>query len=168
MRKIVLLDTGVLGMVTNPQASPEVNACNMWLEALIRKGVRVVIPEIADYEVRRELLRAEKKKGLAKLDALKVTSTYFPLTTAAMLKAAEFWATARKQGRPTADDKALDGDVILAAQAFLLAEKRFNVVIATTNVKHLSQFVHAKIWHKISTCTNQNYSSYATCFNPIS
>ncbi len=29
-----------------------------------------------------------------------------------MLKAAEFWAEARRAGKPTADPKALDGDVM--------------------------------------------------------
>ena len=36
-------------------------------------------------------------------------------STAAMRKAAEFWADTRRQGTPTADEKAIDADVILAA-----------------------------------------------------
>ncbi len=59
-------------------------------------------------------------------------------------KAAAFWATARQQGQPTADDNALDADVILAAQAYLLSEEEEDPVIATTNVGHLSRFVKAQ------------------------
>jgi predicted nucleic acid-binding protein len=149
MSRIVLLDAGPLGMVTNPKSSPETDRCNRWLEGLLLNGVEVAIPEIADYEVRRELLRADKTKGIQRLDALKTTLRYVPITTEAMLKAAEFWAEARKQGKPTADDKALDGDVILAAQATLVAGEGDEVVIATTNVGHLSRFVTAQLWEDI-------------------
>jgi hypothetical protein len=34
---------------------------------LLVSGVRVVLPEIADYEVRRELLRAGKAAGVARV-----------------------------------------------------------------------------------------------------
>ncbi len=61
-----------------------------------------------------------------------------------MLMAAGFWAEARRLGRPTADSKALDGDVILAAQA-----AQANAVIATENVGHLSLFVEAARWRDI-------------------
>lgn len=57
------------------------------------------------------------------------------------------WAKARQQGQPTAGDKALDGDVILAGQAMTL--KASDVLIATTNVGHLSRFVPAEIWQNI-------------------
>ena len=117
MSTTVLLDAGPLGLVTNPRASQESLACSQWMELLLLNGIRVAIPEIADYEIRRELLRANKTRGLERLDALKETIEYIPITTSVMLKAAEFWAQARQQGRPTADDKALDADVILAAQA---------------------------------------------------
>jgi len=112
-------------------------------------GDRVVLPEIADYEVRRELLRANKAPGLQRLDALANAVEYFPITTAAMRKAAEFWAAARQQGQPTASDPALDADVILAAQAVTIGAS--DVVIATTNVGHLSRFTRAALWRELVT-----------------
>ena len=83
----------------------------------------------------------------ARLDALADLLEYLPLTTAAMRQAAVLWAQARQQGRPTADDKALDGEVILAAQAITLGAT--DVVIATTNVGHLSRFAPAALWSDI-------------------
>jgi hypothetical protein len=87
---IVLLDAGPLGMITNPKSSPENEACKDRLAHLASRGFDVVIPEIADYEVRRELLRAGKDRGLARLDALKGMLGYAPITTPAMLKAQNF------------------------------------------------------------------------------
>jgi hypothetical protein len=136
--RVVLLDAGPLGLVTNPQRSRQSLACAQWLQALVTHGLRIIVPEIADYEVRRELLRAKKESRLE----------YLPLTTAAMRQAAVFWAQARQKGMPTADDKALDGDVILAAQAMAIGVA--DVVIATTNVGHLSRFAPAALWPHIS------------------
>jgi predicted nucleic acid-binding protein len=149
MSQIIYLDTGPLGMVTNPHGSSENDACNQWLQALLGQRIQVVIPEIADYEVRRELLRANKTMGIAQLDALKRVIRYMPITTQAMLKAAEFWADVRKRGTPTADAKALDGDVILAAQAVIATSSADEAIIATTNVKHLSLLVNARLWRDI-------------------
>ncbi|MCC3423467.1 MAG: nucleic acid-binding protein [Microcoleus sp. PH2017_01_SCD_O_A] len=151
MSKIVLLDSGPLGIVTNPKAaSPLSQEGKLWLQSLPLKGYIVVLPEIADYEVRRELIRAGKVAGIRRLDELKSQIPYRPLTTEVMLLAAQLWADARKRGRPTAEPNALDGDVILAAQAILLANEANEVVIATTNVGHLSQFVDAREWRSIS------------------
>ncbi len=147
MSKVVLLDAGPLGMVTHPRKNPEIKT---WLQQLLRRGVVVMVPEVADYEVRRELLRAGKKKGVERLDALKVAIGYVPLTTEAMLKAAEFWAEARRRGQPTADNKALDGDVILAAQVVTMKRQGDDMIVATTNVGHLGRFVEAKNWQAIT------------------
>jgi predicted nucleic acid-binding protein len=136
-------------MIIHPKASLIVEQCNLWLESLILKDTQIAIPEIADYEIRRELLRAKKIKSINKLDALKLSALYIPITTEMMLKASEFWAVARMKGKPTADKKALDGDVILAAQAFLLTANDRKIIIATTNVKHLSMFVDAREWSDI-------------------
>ena len=137
-------------MITNPKSSPENEACKDWLALLISKGVEVLIPEIADYEVRRELLRAGKDRGIARLGALKGMLGYAPISTTVMLKAAEFWATARRMGRQSADDTSLDADMILAAQAMAMATNGDETVIATTNVRHLALFSQARVWREIS------------------
>jgi hypothetical protein len=67
-----------------------------------------------------------------------------------MLQAAAFWADARRQGQPTADDRDLDADVILAAQARALEDDMDGeVIVATTNVAHLARFVDARHWSEI-------------------
>jgi predicted nucleic acid-binding protein len=116
-------------------------------QSLISANLRVIVPEIADYEVRRELLRARKMTGISHLDALANLVEYLPLTTAAMRRAAELWALARQQGQPTAADPTIDADMILAGQA--LAPGTPDVIIATTNPGHLSRFVSADLWQKI-------------------
>ena len=147
MSRAIVLDSGPLGLVTNPGGSKEAAACGQWLLNVASGGATVMVPEIADYEVRRELLRARRTAGIARLDALIKQVEYLALTTSAMRQAATFWAKARQQGRPTAADPALDGDVILAAQAATLG--RVEVIVATTNVRHLSRFVPAELWSDI-------------------
>ena len=146
MNRIVLLDSAPLGMVTNPKQTAENESCRLWLRNLLSQDVEVIIPEITDYEVRRELLRARKLNGIKRLNALRDALIYLPIDTATMLKAAEFWSQARQMGKPTASNDALDGDVILAAQAALLHNTNNKVMVATTNVKHLSLFVDAREW----------------------
>jgi predicted nucleic acid-binding protein len=149
MSEIILLDSAPLGMLSNPKSTPENDECKSWAAGLLDRRVEFGIPEIADYEVRRELLRADKLSGVARLDALKLTLSYFPISTALMLMAAEFWASARKRGRKSADDAALDADVLIAAQAVMLMNDGDDVVIATSNVRHLSLFAPAKLWKEI-------------------
>jgi predicted nucleic acid-binding protein len=146
--QVVLLDSGPIGLITNPNRSSASANCTEWLQTISTAGVRVIIPEITDYEVRRELLRSNKVKGISRLDELIELVEYLPITTAAMRQAAIFWAHARQQGQPTAGDKTIDGDMILAAQAMTLNVS--DVVIATTNVGHLSRFVRANLWQNIT------------------
>jgi predicted nucleic acid-binding protein len=105
------------------------------------------VPEIADYEVRRELLRAKKTAGVAQLDALAALLEYLPLTTTAMRYAAVAWASARQLGQPTAGDRTIDADMLLVGQAMTLGVS--DVIVATTNVGHLSRFVRADVWQSI-------------------
>ncbi len=64
-----------------------------------------------------------------------------------MRQAAKLWAQARQQGQPTAGDKTIDADMILVAQAMTLEIP--DLVIATTNLGHLSRFITAELWQDI-------------------
>lgn len=84
---------------------------------------------------------------MARLDELIAVLEYVPLSTPAMHRAAELWAAARNEGRPTAAADRLDADMILLAQAEIVVPMPY--VIATSNVAHLGHFVHAEEWHSI-------------------
>jgi predicted nucleic acid-binding protein len=149
MSHIIVLDTGILGMVTNSKANSQCQECKQWLNSLSARKYLIALPEITDYELRRELIRANKLRGIRQLDELKSLVIYLPITTQVMLKAAELWAKARIEGYPTAHSEAIDGDVILAAQAILIQQQGHIVTISTTNVNHLSRFTPAKTWQEI-------------------
>jgi predicted nucleic acid-binding protein len=144
MTDVVMLDAGPLGMVSHPRASADIVE---WLARLVATGVQVVIPEVADYEVRRELLRADRRRGIERLNQLRLSLGFVPINSEAMLHAAAFWADARRRGRPTAVDQSLDADVILAGQAVTL--NRGRVIVASNNPRHIARFVPARRWQEI-------------------
>jgi predicted nucleic acid-binding protein len=150
MTRIVVLDSAPLGLLTQRRGVPIADACKQWMANLAAKNIRFIVPEIADYEIRRELLRARKSAGIARLDSFNAAEPdrYIALTTVAVRLAADLWAKARQQGKPTAADPALDADVLIAAQALTLDLP--DIVIATTNPSHLSRFVPADLWNNIS------------------
>ncbi len=151
MNKVVLLDACTLGMVSNPNDSQDNRRCQEWAMDLHRKGTSVCIPEIADYEIRRELIRANKAVGLAELERIIGIYRYLPLCTNAMRLAAQFWSDARTiLGKMAAADPRLDADMIVCAQARVLQmEENVEVVVATSNVRHLVSFVNASEWYEI-------------------
>jgi predicted nucleic acid-binding protein len=148
---VIVLDAGPLGLVTNPVRTPEVRAINLWVDELMVRGNRVVVPAIADYEVRRELERAGKARGLARLDAFNTADPdrYLPLSDAALRLGAKLWAQARNQGTPTGDPRELDCDVLIAAQSLTLSVPAGELVVATLNVGHLARFLAADLWMNI-------------------
>ena len=79
--------------------------------------------------------------SLKRLDEYHSILQYLPIETATMKLAAQLWAESRLKGEPTAEATALDGDVILAAQA-----KLCDGIVLTTNKRHLSRFVPVADW----------------------
>ena len=139
--RILLLDTNIVSVICNPKA----RGCGdlvAWYRQLLLLGAdapRLFLPEIVDYETRRGLLHLAKKNKcqttprLKRLDQLCSELHYLPLNTEMMRDAAHLWAAVRVAGRPTAPERALDGDVILAAQA------RWVGGTVITHDKHFSQ-----------------------------
>jgi predicted nucleic acid-binding protein len=140
----IVLDSSPLSLLCQRSTARTVPEIRALLTAQTDAGAAVYIPEIADYEVRRELLRAGKTASIGRLNTLVSKLRYLPLDTSAIRRAAELWAEARNAGTPTAPREALDADVILAAQA-----EQVRAVVATENVGHLARFVTARYWRDI-------------------
>ncbi len=148
----LLLDTDVLGMVCHPRAN---RALAQWIEGMLTQpesATRLVLPAIADYELRRKLIHLAKYKGqrearesLARLDGLVELLEFQPLDAETTWRAADLWAEARGRGQSTAAVDALDGDVILAAQA-----RQTDGAVVTTNTRHLERFVTVYRWEDLA------------------
>lgn len=154
MARLILLDSGPLGLIVRAPNLPPVVRCLAWLRSISAAGATVVIPEIAHYEVRREIFRIRAVGSLRRLEYCLDPSSglvHLTLTTDAIIKAAEFWAFLRQTGLPTASPDALDADAILAGQAALAGQPGDTVTIATTNLAHLNRFpgIDARTWDQI-------------------
>ena len=102
---IVVLDTNILGGIVNPKPRSEaVKAMQKWGVEMLAAGHVFVIPSIAVYETRRELLRGSMVASATALD-LFIAATpniYLPMNDAAMTRAARLWADVRNAGQTTA------------------------------------------------------------------
>ncbi len=146
----ILLDSHPLGLASAPTRNAESVAFTQWTIACLAAGHEIYVPEIIDYELRRELLRAGKTNSIRILNSLKASMNFLAINSSAMLLAATLWSQSRQSGLPTSDPKKLDIDVILAAQALTLGVHLSDLVIATSNVGYISRFVPADLWTNIT------------------
>lgn len=151
----VFLDAEPLSLVTKRHTkSQDAKDCFQWMKNLLAHHIDVYVPEITEYEIGRELVRAKKQRSLEQLNEMREVGQIIPITSEAMLRAAEIWADARNRGMPTAEDAALDGDVIFAAQVLeFTADDRLapdEFIAATSNVRHISRYVNAAPWRDIT------------------
>jgi predicted nucleic acid-binding protein len=86
------------------------------------------------------------------LDALANLIDFLPLTRDVMELAADLWARARSKGKATANDKNIDGDMIISAHWSILNDRYpgREVIVVTTNVKHLGYFTNAYTWRDLN------------------
>lgn len=137
----LILDTGVLGRVVHPRKHADVRR---WFADAVAEH-DVLVSELCDYELRRELIRIGASRSLSRLDELGRELRYLPVTTSTWRSAARLWALARRTGRPTASGAGLDGDVLLAAQA-----RAEDALIVTTNTRHFEGLVEAQTVEDLS------------------
>jgi predicted nucleic acid-binding protein len=152
---IILLDSGVIGNICNPNASSLRHQLDNWLFGSMARGAYIVSSTICDFEVRRSLRLSEIQgssiTGIPNLDSLNNTIDFISVDLEITRLAADLWAVARRNGIPTAANEKLDADLIICATCQSLEENNpgRTVIVATTNVKHLSRFVTAATWQEI-------------------
>src|SRR5688572_23150967 len=83
-----------VGLLTQRPGVPVAEDCRDGARRCLGAGFRLIVPAIVNYEIRRELLRAGKRDGLARLERFitRAPDRYLPLTDAALQQAAVLWA----------------------------------------------------------------------------
>ncbi|PSB41338.1 hypothetical protein [Chamaesiphon polymorphus] len=157
---IVFLDTNILGLISNENIDfDEGQQCQKWFSKLLARSVYFITSDVCDYEVRRGLISSsiiegEIAPGISSLDSLKSDGLleFLPVSTKAFDLAADLWARASTSGQTTRDKKDIDFDIIISAQYQLLKDEYpgQQVIVATTNLKHLSLFCEAAQWRDIN------------------
>ncbi len=143
------LDSGVLSILCYKR-HPEHIKAQEWLESLPESD-DVYVPAIVSYEVKRKLLHLAKQAGtsttnsLTRLDALQGALQVITIKDETLTEAAELWAIARTRGYPTAGPDALDGDVLIAAQAISVG-----ATVITDNRRHLSRYCPVANWRELA------------------
>jgi predicted nucleic acid-binding protein len=150
----IFLDELPLSLLTMPRGHSDGDKCTYWLARAEAAGHRFFVPEMADYELRRELLRAGKSSSIVRLDTFNLSEPdrYQPLTTADVRLAASLWAQVRNRGRMGASPEALDADVLIAAQALRFVPASLGLsqtIVATVNVRHFEHVVASALWSEI-------------------
>lgn len=157
MARIIALDSKPAGIACDDPGKPHVAELLAWAGRATDRGrTQIILTEVVDYEVRRKLLaNRDGAASVRRLDELVRPGgllVYVPIATKSMRTAARLWAEARRGGYPTDDPRALDGDVILAAQAIEYCGRADQLWVATENVKDLGRYVggRARHWQAIT------------------
>lgn len=146
------MDSGPLNEIIKPQPSTDVIR---WLRFIDKNRIAVRVPEIIDYELRREIVlqylvgKNDSSKSINRLNKYRKTERFIPINPSVTLTdACEIWAELRYIGQGTSDVKNIDVDVILAAQALSMKKDFDEVIIVTGNLSDICRFCYLdiKVW----------------------
>lgn len=153
----IILDAYPLGNAAIAPARPGTpptssQQCRQWMTDCERAGSVLLVPAIAYYEEVREMEMRQAVRQIARLQNFCFDPARFiPLTTDHLTEAAKIWGHFRRQGQPTADRHALDGDALLAAQVLSLGLSLSQYRVATRNAPHLSRLgLPAEEWENLT------------------
>jgi predicted nucleic acid-binding protein len=154
MPKNIFLDTfptSCTGKAKQDLAS-ETEQCKEWIRECIKAGNKIYVPEISYYEAVRELKRLIATTQIEKLRFFcsSLPDRFIPINSSHIEKSSDLWAISRQNGKQTSSDDSLDGDMILCAQVLSFNLDISDFIVATTNTKHLIDFVPVGLWRSIT------------------
>ncbi|MEB3309761.1 MAG: hypothetical protein VKJ02_05970 [Snowella sp.] len=153
---IILIDSGVLGILSNPNESAINIKCEEWLYNKIVKGCTILSSQICKYEVKKSLLLVQEKtsftvSGTQKLTELENLIDFIDVKASDIEIACQLWVQSIVKGIQVAPSMDINFDIIICAQfrRLELENPGREVVIATTNLRHLQRFAKADLWENL-------------------
>jgi predicted nucleic acid-binding protein len=119
-----MLDTNVLVQLCHPTRYRDVQE---WFRSLLLSGadsLEILISVLADYELRRVLIRRGANASLARLDDLTRSIRYIPVTAENVRRAAEISARLAADGQHVSDVDSLMAAQAIAEGAVLVTSDR--------------------------------------------
>ena len=91
MKSIIALDSGPLGLLFQATSIRPADDCRARAQRHLSNGVRIIVPEIVNYELRRKLLRLNRSAAVNALADFihEVPGRFLPITSKALDQAAE-------------------------------------------------------------------------------
>jgi toxin FitB len=110
MTGLIILDSAPLAFFCNPKNRNDYKKFSNFVKSL---NFSIGVPEIIDYELRRNLELENFQKSISLLSRFQQRRQFIWLESEDLIRAAELWAWCRKKGSPTTENKGIDIDVIL-------------------------------------------------------
>lgn len=151
---IILIDSGILGILSNPNESELNVKCENWLYEKFLRGT-ILTSQVCKYEVKRSLLLNQKRNlqlaGINKLTELENLIDFISITEEDIEIACKLWVKSIIQGIQVAPEKDINFDIMICTQWERLKKENpgREIIIATDNLRHLTRFAQAQSWQNL-------------------
>lgn len=149
MGVLLVLDTGPLGLLTNPNKTEKPEACRHWFENMAQNGARVAVPQTSYEEVCIGIQHAHTVHGIDRLNKF-VNEVYdrnlwIATNRVVTMEAERLQESTKTRGKMTGDPNELNPDCKIAAACKLAPQLLDDIpqgtrcVVVTDNIKHYKQ-----------------------------